>query len=73
MMIKTRKLPATSTDGERMRATADNGATLTIPYPYTLENLISPNRYVAVCLARAMGWNEDVRHGGGHNFHTEER
>lgn len=72
MLIKTRKLPATSTDGERMRATSENGHTLTIPYPYGLESLISPNRYVAVCLARAMGWREDVEHASGHNFRTTE-
>lgn len=52
MIIKTRKLPATSTDGERMRATADSGATLTIPFPY---GAVDPGEAVATSLARAIG------------------
>lgn len=57
MIIKTRKLPATSTEGERMRATAANGATLTVPMDYRLSN---PNLDVARKLNRAMGWDEMV-------------
>lgn len=52
MIIKTRKLPATQTDGERMRATAENGATLTIAYPY---GALDPGEVVALALARAIG------------------
>lgn len=57
MLIKTRKLPATNNDGERMRATADNGATLTIPYPYRATT--SPNTRVAQALALALGAGVD--------------
>lgn len=53
MIIKTRKLPATSTEGERMRATADNGAVLTVPFPYYAAD---PNESVAEALARAYDW-----------------
>lgn len=51
MIIKTRKLPATSTEGERMRATTDTGYVLTIPYPYSVSD---PDDYVARMLAGAM-------------------
>lgn len=59
MLIKTRKLPATSTQGERMRATAENGATLTIPFKYRTGNLMSPNTRVAQALALALGAGVD--------------
>ncbi len=61
MLIKTRKLPATSTDGERMRATAENGATLTVPFPYRdySSGLMSPNTRVAQALALALGAGVD--------------
>lgn len=73
MIIKTRKLPATQTEGERMRATADNGATLTIPFPYGLANLISPYRYVANRLAMALEFTpDDVTHVEGYTFKVEE-
>jgi hypothetical protein len=51
MIIKTRKLPATQTDGERMRATADTGASLTLPMEYSWND---PSERVAKALARAM-------------------
>lgn len=62
MIIKTRKLPATQTDGERMRATAVDeygvaGATLTIPYDYTL---VDAGLDVARRLNSAMGWGDTV-------------
>jgi hypothetical protein len=52
MIIRTRKLPATQNDGERMRATADNGASLTIAFPYDATD---PNLTVANMLAMAFG------------------
>ncbi|MFE6222993.1 hypothetical protein [Streptomyces sp. NPDC057854] len=56
MTIKTRKLPATSREGERMRATdADTGAVLTIPYPHDVAD---PYAHVAQLLANAMGLGE---------------
>lgn len=63
MIIKTRKLPATNNDGERMRATmVGNGATLTIPFPYEAED---PGFTVAAMLARAydVPTNELTRKG----------
>lgn len=51
MIIKTRKLPATSTEGERMRATADTGATLTLPYDYAWNE---PDEVVANSLVCAL-------------------
>lgn len=35
--ITTRKLPATDTSGERIKATAGTGESLTIPFPYQLD------------------------------------
>lgn len=55
MIIKTRKLPATTTAGERMRATADNGASLTLPFGYEWE---SPDEFVAMALAKALSHGE---------------
>ncbi len=67
MLIKTRKLPATSTDGERMRATAENGATITIPVRYSDSFLYSPNRTVAYALALALGAGyDDIIHNVKH-------
>jgi hypothetical protein len=57
MIIKTRKLPATSTEGERMRATAANGATLTIPMDH---RRVDPHLDVATRLNQAMGWADVV-------------
>lgn len=57
MIIKARKLPATSTEGERMRATAENGASLTIPMDY---RRVDPQLDVARRLNSAMGWGDDV-------------
>ena len=57
MIIKTRKLPATSTEGERMRATAANGAVLTVPVDY---RRVDPHLDVARRLNSAMGWGDDV-------------
>ena len=51
MIIKTRKLAATSTEGERMRATADTGATLTLPMSY---GALDPHANVAQALAVAL-------------------
>jgi hypothetical protein len=53
MRIKVRKLPATSTENERIRATADNGAVLTVPFRYASD---TPNADVAGMLARALGY-----------------
>lgn len=57
MIIKTRKLPATSTAGDRMRATAENGASLTIPQDY---RRVDPHLDVASRLNSAMGWGDAV-------------
>jgi hypothetical protein len=51
MIIKTRKLPATSHDGERMRATADTGASLTLPFDYSWND---PHEVVANSLVCAL-------------------
>ena len=66
MMIKARKLPATQTEGERMRATADSGATLTIPFSRKSDD---PYRQVAWMLARALG-QTDVERTKGQNYRT---
>lgn len=66
MIIKTRKLPATQTEGERMRATADNGASLTLPFPYGAAD---PHKLVADALV--MAYNTEChaeRVGNGHVF-----
>lgn len=34
MIVTTRKLDATDTEGDRIKVTADDGATATFPYPY---------------------------------------
>lgn len=57
MIIKTRRLPATSTAGERMRATAENGATLTYPIDY---REVDPDLKAARRLNMAMRWGDDV-------------
>lgn len=59
MIIRTRKLPATNTEGERMRATSDSGVTITIPFPFASPN---PAEVVARCLARAIGWETTLKH-----------
>ena len=57
MIIKTRKLPAGASIGVRMRATATNGASLTIPLDY---RLVDPHLDVATRLNSTMGWGDDV-------------
>jgi hypothetical protein len=54
MIIKTRKLPATTTEGERMRATSDSGHVLTIPFGVQAHT--TPQRDVAMMLAKACGY-----------------
>lgn len=67
MLIKTRKLPATSTAPDRYRATAENGATLTVPARYSDGFLYSPNRTVAYALALALGAGyDDIIHNVKH-------
>jgi len=34
MIVTTRKLDATDTEGDRIKVTAEDGATATFPYPY---------------------------------------
>jgi hypothetical protein len=65
LVIKTRKLPATSTEGERMRATASNGATLTVPFPYGERE---PHVWVAGLLARAYSYAPAVEHVSGQTY-----
>lgn len=57
MIIKTRKLAATQTEGERVRATAESGATLTIAMDY---RRVDPHLDVARRLNAAMRWGDDV-------------
>lgn len=65
MNIKTRKLPATTQEGERMRASATNvTATLTIAFPYASND---PHRQAAFMLAKAYGYT-DVEHIQGHAY-----
>jgi len=52
VIIKTQKLRPTQTKHGRMRATAENGATLTIPTPAH-----NPDHHVALTLARAYGYD----------------
>jgi hypothetical protein len=71
MIIKTRKLPATQTDGERMRATADTGATLTLPFNYGWND---PDEVVAnslVCALFPAGWL--ATRVTGNTFRVEDR
>lgn len=67
MLIKTRKLPATQSEGERMRATADNGATLTIPFPYGAAD---PHQLVADALVMAYGDTHRAEHATGHTYNV---
>ena len=67
MIIKTRKLPATQTEGERVRANADNGAQLTIPFPYDSADA---HRQVAWMLAKAYGYSGVKRVLSHYQFQT---
>lgn len=68
IIIKARKLPATGTDGERVRAAAYGGnVTLTIPFPYSEPD---PFAYVAGMLARAYGYGPRVEHVSGQSYRT---
>lgn len=64
MLVKTRKLPPTQTEGARMRATCDAG-TLTIPYP---QHAVDPGRVVALMLARAFGFDDAEHITGSGNY-----
>lgn len=50
MLIKTRYLPPTKRHGALIRATGDDGSTLTIPF---VRNLRDPHLNVAQALVRA--------------------
>jgi len=67
LIIKTRKLPATQTHGEQMRASTPGGTTLTIPFPY---GSLDPGEHVAQQLARAMGYAPVVERMGGQTYRT---
>lgn len=71
MIIKTRKLPPTTTEPARMRATADNGAVLTLPYPFGAAD---PHKLVADALVMAYNDNfRTERMGDGHAFRVVEK
>jgi len=58
MIIKTRKLAPTNTQGSRIRATATEcTASLTIAYPY---EAVDPHLTVASMLNKAMEWGDTV-------------
>jgi hypothetical protein len=56
MIIKTRKLPATQNDGERMRATASTGAQLTLPFDYSWNDPAEVVANSLVCALYPAGW-----------------
>ncbi len=67
LLIKTRKLPATQTHSEQMRASTPGGTTLTIPFPY---GSLDPGEHVAQQLARAMGYAPVVERVSGQTYRT---
>lgn len=69
MIIKTRKLPATSTEGARMRATGDDGSVLTVPFPYAAGDA---HAFVAGALAAARGYGDDPEYLTGQSYRVEE-
>jgi hypothetical protein len=62
--IKTRYLPATNNWGSRIKATASNGQTLTIPYDYEL-NEEPLHAQAALKLAARLGWSAEYAAGAG--------
>lgn len=65
MIIKTRKLPATQNDSERMRATSSKGHILTVPFPYSATD---PDESVANALALALGKGDTLARRDTHTW-----
>ena len=62
--IKTRYLQPTDNKGSRIKATASNGQTLTIPYDYAL-NEEPLHAKAALELAAHLGWSAEYAAGAG--------
>lgn len=67
--IKTRYLPATNHTGSRIKATASNGQTLTIPYDHAL-NSDDLHAKAALALAARLGWSGEYAAGAGDDGHV---
>ena len=62
--IKTKYLCPTDCKGSRIKATASNGQTLTIPYDYAL-NSDDLHAKAALALASRLGWSGEYAAGAG--------
>ena len=58
--IETRYMPCTNTRGSRIKAMAEGGNAITIPYPHELSGAAA-HAAAAVALCKKMGW---TNHGG---------
>lgn len=61
--IQTKYLGPTNTRGSRIKAWAEGGHSVTIPYPHELSGM-EVHRAAAVALAERMKWPTDLVGGG---------
>ncbi len=61
--IQTKYLPATNTLGSRVKAWAEGGNAVTIPYPHELSGA-EVHRAAAQALVDKLGWNMPFITGG---------
>lgn len=61
--IQTRYLPCTNTRGSRIKAWAEGGHSVTIPYPQELSGE-DVHRLAADKLCDKLGWSKDLVGGG---------
>lgn len=62
--IQTRYLPCTNTKGSRIKAFAEQGVSVTIPYPHELSGAAVYAKAAATLCAK-MGWNSQYLVSGG--------
>ena len=61
--IETRYLPCTNYRGDRIKAHAEGGNNITIPYPHEYDTE-KAHHTAAVALCKKMGWSTELLGGG---------
>lgn len=61
--ITTRYLGPTNFRGSRIKATAEGGNSITIPYPYELSGQ-DVHQKAAIALCKKLGWGTELLGGG---------
>lgn len=62
--IKTTYLGPTNSRGSRIKATAENGESITVPYPHDKNQGVEAHSVAALALCAKLGWAGELVGGG---------